>query len=130
MRLFRLYFVMSVMFTIGTAPLFSQTHSQSLNRIDAASLIGFGPATVASGDEVFVSRPGDFVGFPMPGSEAGSVHVFQHGASGWEEVSSVSDPSGTYGDGFGAAIAAFGDVLVVGAPKKNEGRGGAYMFLR
>ncbi len=130
MRLFRLHFVMSVMFTIGTAPLFSQTHSQSLNRIDAASLIGFGTATVASGDEVFVSRPGDFVGFPMPGSEAGSVHVFRHGTSGWEEVSAVSDPSGTYGDGFGAAIAALGDVLVVGAPKKNEGRGGAYMFLR
>ena len=95
MRLFRLYFVMSVMFTIGTAPLFSQTHSQSLNRIDAASLIGFGTATVASGDEVFVSRPGDFVGFPMPGSEAGSVHVFRHGVSGWEEVSSVSAASGT-----------------------------------
>ena len=130
MRLFRLCWLGCVLFTSGTVPLFSQTHSQSFNRIDAAALIGFGTAAVAAGDEIFVSRPGDFVGFPMPGSEAGSVHVFRRGADGWEEVSSVSDPSGTYGDGFGAAIAAIGDVLVVGAPKKNEGRGGAYMFMR
>ena len=111
-------------------PAAAQTHAGSLNEAMAAPLIGFGAAAAVSGGEIFVSRPGEFAAFPMPGSEAGSVHLFRHGADGWAEVAVISAPSGVYGDGFGEALAVEGDVLVVGAPKENEGRGAAYIFVR
>ena len=119
---------------LGTAglsgPAAGQTHAGGLDRALAAPLIGFGAAATVSGNEIFVSRPGEFVAFPMPGSEAGSVHVFRRGADGWSEVAAIPAPSGTYGDGFGTALDVVGDILVVGAPKENEGRGAAYIFVR
>ena len=119
---------------LGTAglsgPAAAQTHADGLDRALAAPLIGFGAAATVSGNEIFVSRPGEFVAFPMPGSEAGSVHVFRRGADGWSEVAAIPAPSGTYGDGFGTALDVVGDILVVGAPKENEGRGAAYIFVR
>ena len=111
-------------------PAAAQTHAGGLNDAMAAPIIGFGAAAAVSGDEIFVSRPGEFAAFPMPGSEAGSVHVFRRGADGWAEVVAISAPSGVYGDGFGEALAIEGDILVVGAPKENEGRGAAYVFVR
>ncbi len=111
-------------------PAAAQTHAGGPREPAAAPLIGFGAAAAVSGDEIFVSRPGEFAAFPMPGSEAGSVHVFRRGADGWAEVAAISAPSGSYGDGFGEALAVGGDVLVVGAPKENEGRGAAYVFVR
>ena len=119
---------------LGTAglsgPAAGQTHAGGLDRALAAPLIGFGAAATVSGNEIFVSRPGEFVAFPMPGSEAGSVHVFRRGADGWSEVAAIPAPSGTYGDGFGTALDVVGDILVVGAPKENQGRGAAYIFVR
>ena len=111
-------------------PAAAQTHADGLNDAMAAPIIGFGAAAAVSGGEIFVSRPGEFAAFPMPGSEAGSVHVFRRGADGWAEVTAISAPSGVYGDGFGEALAIEGDILVVGAPKENEGRGAAYVFVR
>lgn len=112
------------------APGAAQTHAGSLNEAFGAPLIGFGAAAAVSGGEIFVSRPGEFAAFPMPGSEAGSVHVFRRGPDGWAETAVVSAPSGVYGDGFGEALAIEGDILVVGAPQENEARGAAYVFVR
>ena len=111
-------------------PVAAQTHAGGLSNAAPAPLIGFGAAAAVSGDEIFVSRPGEFSAFPMPGSEPGSVHVFRRGADGWAEVAAIDAPSGVYGDGFGTALAVEGDVLVVGAPKENESRGAAYVFVR
>ncbi|MCZ0936506.1 MAG: choice-of-anchor B family protein [Gemmatimonadetes bacterium] len=108
----------------------AQTHAGGLNDAAGAPIIGFGAAAAVSGDEIFVSRPGEFAAFPMPGSEPGSVHVFRRGGDGWVEVAAIPAPSGVYGDGFGEALAVEGDILVVGAPKENESRGAAYVFVR
>ena len=108
----------------------AQTHAGSLDPAAGAPIIGFGVATAVSGDEIFVSRPGEVALFPMPGSGPGSVHVFRRGTEGWAEVAAIPAPSGVYGDGFGEALAVEGDVLVVGAPKENESRGAAYVFVR
>ena len=123
-------FAISLLFAAAAAPAAAQTHARSLDDAAAAPIIGFGAAAVVSGDEIFVSRPGEFVAFPMPGSEAGSVHVFRRGADGWTEVATIDAPSGVYGDGFGTALDVVGDILVVGAPKADEGRGAAYVFVR
>ena len=112
------------------APAAAQTHAGGLDRAAAAPIIGFGTAAAVSGDEIFVSRPGEFAAFPMPGSEPGSVHVFGPSADGWVELAAIPAPSGVYGDGFGEALAVEGDILVVGAPKENESRGAAYVFVR
>ncbi len=113
-----------------SAPAAAQTHAGSLDPAAGAPIIGFGVATAVSGDEIFVSRPGEVALFPMPGSGPGSVHVFRRGTEGWAEVAAIPAPSGVYGDGFGEALAVEGDVLVVGAPKENESRGAAYVFVR
>ena len=115
---------------VAAMPAAAQTHAGSLNHTVGAPIIGFGAAAAVSGDEIFVSRPGEFAAFPMPGSEAGSVHVFRRGEDGWREVVAIQAPSGVYGDGFGTALDVVGDVLVVGAPKENESRGAAYVFVR
>ncbi|WP_420464104.1 choice-of-anchor B family protein [Candidatus Palauibacter sp.] len=112
------------------SPAAAQTHARSLDDAAAAPLIGFGAAVAVSGGEIFVSRPGEFVGFPMPGSEAGSVHVFRRDEDGWAEVATIEAPSGVYGDGFGTVLAVRNDFLVVGAPKENDRRGAAYVFVR
>ncbi|WP_420449880.1 choice-of-anchor B family protein [Candidatus Palauibacter sp.] len=122
--------LISLLATGPFAPGAAQTHAGSLSEAIAAPLIGFGAAAAVSGGEIFVSRPGEFAAFPMPGSEAGSVHVFRRGTDGWAETAVISAPSGVYGDGFGEALAIEGDMLVVGAPKENEGRGAAYVFVR
>ncbi|WP_420615717.1 choice-of-anchor B family protein [Candidatus Palauibacter sp.] len=113
------------------APAAAQTHAGGLDHAAGAPIIGFGVATAVSGDEIFVSRPGEVALFPMPGSGPGSVHVFRRsGTDGWVEIAAIPAPSGVYGDGFGEALAVEGDVLVVGAPKENESRGAAYVFVR
>ena len=116
---------------VAAAPAAAQTHAGSLDHAAGAPTIGFGVATAVSGDEIFVSRPGEVALFPMPGSGPGSVHVFRRsGPDGWVEIAAIPAPSGVYGDGFGEALAVEGDVLVVGAPKENESRGAAYVFVR
>ncbi|WP_419950610.1 choice-of-anchor B family protein [Candidatus Palauibacter sp.] len=124
------FFAIPLLLGAVAGPAAAQTHARSLDDAAAAPVIGFGAAAVVSGDEIFVSRPGEFVAFPMPGSEAGSVHVFRRGADGWTEVATIDAPSGVYGDGFGTALDVAGDILVVGAPKEDEGRGAAYVFVR
>ncbi|MYE33666.1 MAG: choice-of-anchor B family protein [Gemmatimonadales bacterium] len=114
----------------AAAPAAAQTHAGGLNHAAGAPVIGFGAAAAVSGDEIFVSRPGEFAAFPMPGSEPGSVHIFRRGEEGWVEVATIPAPSGVYGDGFGEALAVEGDILVVGAPRENESRGAAYVFVR
>ncbi|MFV1987119.1 MAG: choice-of-anchor B family protein [Gemmatimonadota bacterium] len=95
----------------------------------AGSMLGFGTAAVVSGSELFVGRPGQSDLFPMPGSEAGTAHVFARNGDAWEETAMVSADDGEIGDGFGRAIAASGDILFVGAPSRTDG-GAVYVFSR
>ncbi|MDH3732491.1 MAG: choice-of-anchor B family protein [Gemmatimonadota bacterium] len=93
----------------------------------AGALLGFGSSAVVSGDRVFVGRPGQSDLFPMPGSEAGTAHVFARTADGWEETAMVAADDGHVGDGFGRAIAAGGDLMFVGSPTRDDG-GAVYVF--
>jgi choice-of-anchor B domain-containing protein len=93
--------------------------------------IGFGSAVAIAGDEVLVGRPGLVLGFPMPASETGAVHVYRRdGAGRWVESSTVTAEGISIEDGFGSAIAVEGNVLAVGAPGTAENRGAVYLFER
>ncbi len=72
---------------------------------------GFGAAAAASGDTYFAGEGNNVL-------TAGSVYMFSKGEDGsWMETGSLSLPNSDGDeDGYGRAIAADGDVLVVGAP--------------
>ena len=79
--------------------------------------IGFGSAVAMSGDEILVGRPGMVLGFPMPASQTGAVHVYRRGPGGrWIEVSMVAAGGLSIEDGFGSSIAVEGNLMAVGAP--------------
>ena len=83
---------------------------------DSRGAVGFGGSALVLGDQVLIGRPGLLVGFPMPASHAGTVHVFGRKGSGWEESGMLAAKDGALGDGFGSALAAEKNVLVIGAP--------------
>src|SRR5918994_2165065 len=56
----------------SSAPLFAQTF-----RAESSGPIGFGGSAAIVGDQVLIGRPGTLIGFPMPPSHAGAVHVFR-----------------------------------------------------
>jgi choice-of-anchor B domain-containing protein len=96
---------------------------------DSLGAIGFGGAAVILGDQVLIGRPGVLVGFPMPAIHAGTVHVFGREGARWVESGMLGAKDGTVGDGFGSAVAAEKNLLVVGAPGA-AGGGAVYVFER
>jgi choice-of-anchor B domain-containing protein len=94
-------------------------------------VIGFGSAVAISGDEILVGRPGMVVGFPMPPSQTGAVHIYRRGAGGrWTEVSTVTARGLSIQDGFGASLSIDGNLMAVGAPGTAERPGAVYLFER
>jgi choice-of-anchor B domain-containing protein len=93
--------------------------------------IGFGSAVAISGDEILVGRPGMVLGFPMPASQTGAIHVYRRGSGGgWTEASAVAAQGLSLEDGFGASISVEGNLMAVGAPGTGESRGAVYIFER
>jgi choice-of-anchor B domain-containing protein len=97
--------------------------------IAARAMVGLGTAVAISGNRLFVSRTGEFPDFAVPPGRLGGVHVFEQVGGSWTESGELSTelPAGS---GFGAAIAADGDRVLVGAPKTNEATGTAVLFER
>ena len=85
-------------------------------RDPGAAAIGFGGSAVVAGDQVLIGRPGTLVGFPIPASHAGTVHVFGRSGDQWPEQGTIVPKDGTLGDAFGVALAVEGALLAVGAP--------------
>jgi choice-of-anchor B domain-containing protein len=117
--------------SLSLASLLTISASASAQTFRGASSgsIGFGGAALIAGDQVLIGRPGTLVGFPMPASHAGAVHVFRRAGDAWSESGILSAKDGTLGDGFGTALAAEGNILVVGAPGAEAG-GAVYVYER
>ena len=91
---------------------------------DPAGRVGFAASVAFSGGDLLVGRTGSAF------TPAGTVHVFRPGADGaWREATSFSGQGVKPGDDFGAALAADGGVLAVGAPGLG-GRGAVFLFER
>ena len=69
------------------------------------------------------------VGEPMNSIRTGLVYVYAKDGGTWTERTQIKAADGAPSDGFGAAIAASGDQLLVGASRSAE-RGAAYVFRR
>ena len=96
---------------------------------------GAGSAVGLTADAAFVGAPGrlgDLAPFGQPAPpQPGVVHAYAIGATGEPgAVSRLASPSPEGADRFGAALAAAGDVLFVGAPGADGGRGAVHRFER
>ena len=78
---------------------------------------GFSRALDVEGDRVFV---GESQNIHTPGR----VYVYENEMDGWTEAAYLEATDGEVGDGFGSALDAAGDQVVVGAPSANA----AYVF--
>jgi choice-of-anchor B domain-containing protein len=113
---------------LAATPLAAQSHRSEGPPL--ASLTGFGTAIVVTDEEAFIGRTGEVPGFPMPAATTGAVHIYRRSADGWIEYASVTGSRVEIGDGFGQALAVHGDLLVVGSPGRDDGRGAVYLFRR
>ena len=84
----------------------------------------FGRALVMAGAELLVGQPVNWYG-------PGVVYSYRQGAEGqWARRAALTAPDSSRMDDFGRALAVDGNTLVVGAPRKRDGVGVAYAFVR
>jgi FG-GAP repeat len=93
-----------------------------------ADITGFGISVGVSGDTVVVGAS-SFVS-----TTERSAHVFVRPAAGWNgaltESARLTMPGGSSDSGFGQSVAVSGDMIVVGAPGAENGKGAAYVFVK
>ena len=120
----------SLVLALVVLPLTLEAQSFRTESAPPPGMIGFGVAVGISGDELLVGRPGMIIGFPMPPSQTGAVHIFRRSGQRWAQAGAVSARDTVLGDGFGAELAVDGNLMVVGAPNGGEGKGAVYVFER
>jgi len=91
--------------------------AQTTPTASAEQLNGFSRALDVESDRVFV---GESQNIHTPGR----VYVYEQGEDAWTESAYFEASDGDVGDGFGSALDAAGDQVVVGAPSANA----AYVF--
>ncbi len=93
----------------------------------------FGLAVAMGKDFALVGAPGLPVEAEQEAVEAGAVYVFSKVGHGWEQSQILRPTEKTNGDGFGASLAVWDDVAVIGAPGDDslgEDAGAAYVFKK
>ena len=100
------------------------TETTQLSASDAVEGTGFGTAVTLHNDLALISSSGN-------GEKIGAVYVLRRDADGgWAEQAKLTASNGQPGDGFGSKLAIDGDVMLVGAPARNESTGAVYVFQR
>ncbi len=100
--------------------------------IDPSGAAGdFFGAVASSGDIIVAGAARDTVG---SNALQGSASIFRWSSSGWTREAALIASDGIASDGFGNAVAAEGDTVVVAASNArvsgNNGRGAVYVFVR
>lgn len=90
---------------------------------NSTQMQGFGQAVDISNGNVFIGEPSN-VHLP------GVVYIFTKEDGEWTQKFMIKAEDGVIGDGFGQAISANDNMLMVGAPDKNDDEGGAYIFMQ
>ncbi len=93
----------------------------TLAALPASAQIGYGSVVEINGGEVVVGEPGNV-------ADSGYVYLYRSVNGAWTEVASIVASDATEGDGFGTAILAEGDVMLVSAV--SDERSAVYMFRR
>jgi hypothetical protein len=82
---------------------------------------GFGTALAFSGTTLVV-------GAPYANNAMGAIYVYTLTSGVWTQTAELNASDGQPGDLFGNAVALSGNALVAGAPGRNGGMGGAYVY--
>jgi hypothetical protein len=99
---------------------------------DGAAQDTFGRAVAIDGNTIVVGANGE----PSLSSTPGAAYVFQRNAGGadnWGQTAKLTITGGADDDGFGHGVAVAGNIIVVGAPYKDDhglNSGSAYVFSR
>lgn len=84
----------------------------------------FGRTLAMTESELLIGQPVNWYG-------PGVVYSYSRNAAGvWRERGRLAAPDSSRMDDFGGALALGGNTLIVGAPRKRDGRGVAYVFAR
>ena len=122
MQLLLTALLLGVPFADGRAQCFETRIVEPVGHFDDR----FGTVVLAHEDVLFVTEVGP--------EAAGRVHVFREQPQGWVQVDSFVPLAGRPGLRFGDALAADGDVLLVGSREEGDilptGQGGAWIFVR
>ena len=106
------------------------TESPKEDRRLAMPASGFAASVTIGDGEIFIGRTGG----GQPGSvypAPGGIHLFQRNAQGgWTDAEHITGDDVDVYDSFGAAMALDGDMLLVGAPTQNDGRGAVRVLQR
>jgi hypothetical protein len=96
----------------------------------ASASSGFGASVDIYDNFVVVGAPDD----TAKGVAGGAAYVFSKSDGNWKQVAKLSSPAPGANDDFGQAVSISGDLIVVGAPKRNTSgvteKGAAYVFKR
>ena len=82
------------------------------------------------GGDVAAADGAAFAGASGGDRTSGAVYVYRGDSGAWVEQLRLVASDSANADGFGRALAAAGETLLVGAPSQEEGRGAAYVFER
>lgn len=103
--------------------IFTSVQAQTTASGSLENMMGYGRAVAVSDSSVFIGEPAN-------AHQPGVVYVYRRSADGWAEHARLQASDGKVGDGFGAALAAAGNRLLVGSPEQSDELGAAYVFER
>ncbi len=98
------------------------TQQAELTASDGAPGDLFGSSVALDGSTLVVGAAGK-------GSNTGAAYVFTGSGQIWSQEADVSASDGAAGDGFGASVAVYGSLAIVGAGGASSGTGAAYVFV-
>jgi len=113
-----------ISFSLSILMLFLFTHQANAQTTPSGTISqmqSFGQAVEISNGNIFVGEPSN-VHIP------GAVYIFTKMDEDWTQSLMIKAEDGDVGDGFGSSLSANNNLLMVGAPDKNDGEGGAYIF--
>ncbi|MCW9706553.1 choice-of-anchor B family protein [Fodinibius salsisoli] len=95
--------------------------AQTTHSGNTESMMGFARAVEVNDGLVFIGESAN-------AHQPGIVYVYRQSDGNWSQQVQLSAVDGQVGDSFGSALSASGNRLLVGAPEKNNERGGVYLF--
>ena len=112
-----------IFFALFLSATFYSADAQTTSSGEIESLAGFGRAVSVNDGSVFIGEAAN-------PHQPGLVYVYQRVDDEWSQQSELSATDGEIGNGFGASLTTEGDVILIGAPARDDERGAGYLFTK
>ncbi|MCH8242918.1 MAG: FG-GAP repeat protein, partial [Planctomycetes bacterium] len=101
---------------------------QKLTASDGAALNNFGRSVAIHGDLVLVGASKGDLDDPTPIEDTGSAYLYRRAGTSWTEASELTASDAASSDRFGWYVSIGGEFAAIGAYRKNDSTGSAYIF--